>query len=553
MGWKPLGEGDFPTLGWQVIDWMTEYLARPDSGDYEPFVPTAEQEDFILRFYEINPATGKRNIARGVISRPRGWGKSPFAGALCAVEALGPVVFDGWDADGQPVGKPWSEVRTPLVNIAAVSEEQTKNTWNSLVEMMETEQLYDDYPGLEVLGGFINLPRGQIRPISASASSIKGARAVFGVMDQTEVWTSGNGGERLASTMRSNAAKLGGSTLETPNAFIPGENSVAEKSAEFWSQITNGQAKDESLLFDHREAPPSTDMSDRESLIEGMRVAYGDSSADPRGCAIHEPPCKPGWVDLDRLVSTIWDPSTDPQVSRSDFLNQITHASDSYLSQVDVRAVKSDTKRLEPGDTIVLGFDGSGGRVRGNPDATALVAARPSDKHICEIKIWEKTPNDPQDWQPNLLDVQATIDECFRKYRVVGFYADPSGWQSQVAEWEAKYRRYLRVRASRNSPIAAWPRSKTSSVAEWVENFRQAIVMEEVSIGASPHLIRHLLNARRRATRSGYLLYKAYPDSPDKIDGTYAAMLAFRAMTEAVSMGYAKPRERVDRRKIGVL
>lgn len=480
-------------------------------------------------------------------------GKSPFAGAFCALEALGPVLFDGWDADGQPVGRPWSDVRTPLVQIAAVSEEQTKNTWDALKEMMDTDQLYDDYPGLELMGGFINLPRGQIKPISASASSVKGARAVFSVMDQTEVWTAGNGGKRLASTMRSNAAKLGGSTLETPNAFIPGENSVAESSAAYWSSIVNGEAKDDSLLFDHREAPADTDMSDYESLIEGLRIAYGDASADPRGCVIHDPPCPPGWVDLERIKSTVWDPSTDPQVARSDFLNQVTHASDSYLSQVDVRAVVDDSKQLQPGDTIVLGFDGSGGRVRGNPDATALVAARPSDKHICEIKIWEKKPDDPQDWQPNLLDVQATIDDCFRKYRVVGFYADPSGWQSQVAEWEARYRKYLRVRASRNSPIAAWPRSKTSSVSEWVENFRQAIVLEEVSVGPAPHLIRHLLNARRRATRSGYLLYKAYPDSPDKIDGTYAAMLAFRAMTEAVSMGYTKNRDRTDKRKIGVL
>ena len=172
--------------------------------------------------------------------------------------------------------------------------------------------------------------------------------------DQTEVWTAGNGGKRLASTMRSNAAKLGGSTLETPNAFIPGENSVAESSAAYWSSIVNGDAKDDSLLFDHREAPADTDMSDHDSLIEGLRVAYGDASADPRGCVIHDPPCSPGWVDLERIKSTVWDPSTDPQVARSDFLNQVTHASDSYLSQVDVRAVKDDSKQLEPGDTICL-------------------------------------------------------------------------------------------------------------------------------------------------------------------------------------------------------
>lgn len=463
------------------------------------------------------------------------------------------MLFDGWDADGQPVGVPWTQRRTPLVQIAAVSEEQTRNTWNALVEMMETDQLFDDYPGLEVLGGFINLPRGQIRPISASAASVKGARAVFGVMDQTEVWTAGNGGKRLASTMRSNAAKLGGSTLETPNAFIPGESSVAEDSAAYWSTILSGDAMDDGLLYDHREAPATTDMSDRDSLLEGLRIAYGDASADPRGCVIHDPPCKPGWVDLERIMATVWDTATDPQVARSDFLNQVTHASDSFLSQVDVRAVIDESKQLKDGDTIVLGFDGSSGRVRGNPDATALVAARLEDKYICEVKIWEKKPNDPQDWQPNLLDVQATLDECFKRYRVVGFYADPSGWQSQVAEWEARYRRFLRVRATGQSPIAAWPRAKTSSVSQWVENFRQAIMLEEVSLGTSPHLIRHLLNARRRATRTGYLLYKAYPDSPDKIDGTYAAMLAFRAMTEAISAGWGEVRAGADKRKIGVL
>lgn len=76
MPWKPLTDGDFPTLGWGVIDWMTEYLARPDSADYEPFVPTPEQEDFILRYYELDPETGRRKIHRGVISRGRGWGKA---------------------------------------------------------------------------------------------------------------------------------------------------------------------------------------------------------------------------------------------------------------------------------------------------------------------------------------------------------------------------------------------------------------------------------------------------------------------------------------------
>src|SRR5690606_27791483 len=159
-----------------------------------------------------------------------------------------------------------------------------------------------------------------------------------------------NGGVRLANTMRANAAKVGGTTLESPNAYIPGEDSVAEQSAAFWSAIREGRAKDDGLLYDHREAPGETDMSDRESLIEGLRFAYGCSSGHPDGCVLpHDPPADfhRGHVDLDRLVSTIWDPAQDVQQSRSDFLNQITHASDAWIPRPDWLACQDLTKTVD--------------------------------------------------------------------------------------------------------------------------------------------------------------------------------------------------------------
>jgi hypothetical protein len=75
MVFKPDYPGDYPTLGFGVLDWMIENLAMPDRLDYEPFMPTQEQAAFVLRFYELDPITGRRVIRRGVISRPRGWGK----------------------------------------------------------------------------------------------------------------------------------------------------------------------------------------------------------------------------------------------------------------------------------------------------------------------------------------------------------------------------------------------------------------------------------------------------------------------------------------------
>lgn len=542
MPWKPQFEGDFPSLGYVAADWIENYLQRPDTTDYEYLRLYQEQIDFLAEFYRLDPLTGRRVYHRGVLSRSRGWGKSPIAGALCALEGLGPVLFDGWDADGQPVGKPWSSIRTPLVNIAAVSEEQTQNTYSSLLEMLDSDNLFDDYPGLEPMGGFVNLPVGKIKPISASGSSIKGARAVFGIMDQTEVWYKRNGGFNLASTMRSNAAKIGGTTLETPNAYMEGEGSVAEDSAKSIQRMESGEAKKQGILWDHREAPGDTDMSEDDSLMYGLRVAYGDASGHPDGCVIHDPPCPPGHVGLDRLVSEIRDLSKDPQVSRSDFLNQITSDSDAWMPQWEWLACEDRDKVVKPGDAIVLGFDGSRGRVRGNADATALVGMRVSDHHLFVIRVWEARPGE-KDWQSPVQEVDREIRSAFENYKVVAFYADPSGWETHIAGWEAEFGKKLRIKATPREPIALWPRGKTSNVHHLTESFYTAVRMNEITHDGSPILLRHVMNAKRRRSRSGgYLLYKDFPESPNKIDAAYAAIMAFKASMDARAKGLGRGR-----------
>lgn len=541
MPWKPSEPGEVPTLGYYVLDWMTEMLAAPARGFYEPFMPYREQEDFILRWYEIDPTTGRFRHDRGLLGRPRGWGKSPILAAIACVEALGDVVPAGWDADGQPVGRPWSDFKTPLVQIAAVSEEQTRNTWQPLLEMLREGPVVDEYRGLEPLDTVVNLPRGRMTQITASARTTKGAPTTFAVLDQTEEWVPSNGGVRLAQTIRTNTSKNGGRTLESPNAFIPGENSVAEESAAFAAAIREGRARSTALLLDHREAPADTDMTEEESLIAGLRVAYGDSSGHPDGCVIHNPPCAPGHADLDALVTRIWDPATDVQIARSDFLNQITHASDSWVAQPEWAACMNLDRVLEPNDAVVLGFDGSKGRARGKADATALVGCRVLDGFMFEIKVWEQ-PDGPlgRDWTPPTFEVDAAVRTAFATWNVVGFYADPSGWTSQVAAWEATYGRRLKVKATRDAPISAWPRGKNTGAVEAVERLHDAIVNREMCHDGSSALTRHILNARRRARANGYLLYKAFPDSPDKIDAAYAAVMAWKARLDAVSAGIGK-------------
>ena len=549
MPWKPSEPGEVPTLGWAVIDWIAEHLAAPDRGEFEPFVLYPEQEDFVLRFYELDPRTCRRRRRRGVISRPRGWGKSPFLAALAIAEALGPVVPDGWDADGQPVGKPWSEVRTPLVQIAAVSEQQTKNTWTPLLEMLDGPVL-DEYPGLEPMETFVNLPRGRIEPITSSARTVKGNKPVFAVLDQTEEWVASNGGRKLAETMRINAAKIGGSTVESPNAFTPGEDSVAEDSAAYWARILEGKARDDGLYYDHREAPADTDLADRESLIAGLRVAYGDSSGHPDGCVLHSPPCPPGHVDLDVIAATIWDPAIEPQKARADFLNQITHAADALLSQPEWAGCAAVGKVVADQDVITLGFDGSRGRVKGKPDATALVGCRVQDGHLFEIGVWEATDHEWDTWEPPIPEIEAAIDSAFRRYRVVGFYADPAkDWRSHVNAWEAKYGTRVKVRVTAAHPFEWWMTGGRSGLIQRaIEQFEGAVRNQDMTHDGSYALTRHVLNARRRIRNAKLTLAKEHDYSPRKIDAAVAAVLAWQARLDAVAAGLGVRRGRVPKR-----
>lgn len=533
MPWKPEYTGEFPTLGWYALEWITENLAQPDCTEYQPLRLTPEQASFVLRYYRIDPTSGRRRYRRGVWSRPKGHGKSPLMGAFAALEALADIVPDGWDANGRPVGRPWASIRTPLVQLAAVSEDQTANAYGPLLEMLREGPVLDAYPGVEPMETFVALPKGQIKFITSAAGSREGNRPVFAALDQTEGWVPSNGGVKLASVIRRNLGKVGGSSIETPNAFLPGENSVAEQSAAYFASINEGRARDEALLFDHREAHADVDMSDRESLLEGLRYVYGDSAQEAGG-----------WVDLDRIVAEIWDPGTDPQDARRFYLNQITHASDSWVSSPEWSSRMNLDKVVEHGDTVVLGFDGSRGRNRGRADATALVGCRVSDGHLFEIRVWEQ-PAGPtgKDWTPSVIEVDAEVRRSFDTWKVVGFYADPSGWTSQVASWEAKFGKHLKVKATRDAPITAWPRGKDSRVTEYVERFHAAVVNDEMTHDGSSALTRHMLNARRRSTRTGYLIFKAYPDSPDKIDAAYAAVMAWKARLDAVSQGIGVKRK----------
>lgn len=541
MPFKPRWENDFPSLGPAILKWIGTYLVIPDGpGAGNPLWFTPEQAEFIIRLYAIDPnfkgpaisngaLRNARNVRRAILSRAKGWGKSPILGALCIAETLTEVVPNGWDADGQPVGCTWASLGfKPKAQVVAATEDQTANTWEPILEMCRSGPVGKHYD-IEPLETFVNVPNGRIDYTTSSARSREGFRPVFAVMDQTESWTPQVGGHKLAATIRRNLAKTSGCSVESPNAFIPGEDSVAERSYEAARLVKEGRfkVKETGILLDHREAPPDTDPSEEASLRVGLTYAYGDSK----------------WVDLDRIVQDYYDPDTDPADARRFYLNQVWSAGDSWLSQPEWASCADAAKVVAHKEVITLGFDGSRKRARGVTDATALIGCRVSDCHVFEIGVWEQ-PRGAVNWEIPVLEVIAKVHESFSRYNVVGFYADPAKWEGHIASWEAQYSKRLKVKATRDHPIEWWMTGGRVRVTiQALELFHSAVVDGEMSHDGSSALTRHVLNARVRHTRPGKQIGKEDPESERKIDAAIAAVLAVLARHDAVAAGVlAKPR-----------
>lgn len=522
-------KGELPTLGPTVLEWMIEMLAAPDRGEYQPFYPTREQAQFLYDFYALDPQTGRRAVRRGVYSRPKGSGKSPFLAAIAACEALGPVVPDGWDANGDPVARPWSDSRTPWVQLAAVSEDQTQNAYAPLLEMLRNGPVMDAYPGVEPMQSFVNLPAGRIEFVTSSATSREGNRPVFCVLDQTEEWKPNNSGVRLAQTLRRNLGKTNGASIEAPNAFVPGSESVAEATFKAAMDQKSAKARFSGILWDHREAPPETDMSDPVSLRKGLVYAYGDSAEEAGG-----------WVNVERIMQEIWDPATPPETSRQFYLNQVVSASDAWVTQPEWAGCVDVAKHAADRDVITLGFDGSRKRTYSTTDATALVACRVSDGHMWTVGVWEE-PTGPaaKTWEVPTSEVQAAVKTVFDRFKVVGFYADPARWEGIISQWEATYSDRLKVHATRAHPIEWWVTGgRATQMVRALEQFHAAIVDKEMTHDGSHLLTKHMLNSRRRYGRAGLQIAKEFPESPNKIDAAVAATLAWQARLDALAGGH---------------
>jgi hypothetical protein len=249
----PLDAEPWPTLGGQVCDFIEERaIYGPGSLQGLAYEIDPQFRAVLYRLYEVfpekvrrplpggrdvvverHPQAGRRRFKRGGISVRKGLAKTEQGALVCLVELHpeGPVRCDGFDAAGEPVGRP---VRSPYIPMLAVTVDQVEELgYGALKYIIEEGPEADRFDvSLEriIRLGDRGQEDGKAVPLANSPGARDGARTTLNFFDEPHRLYLPR--QRAAhTTMDANLPKR---PLEDPwslyvgTAGEPGQKSVAE-------------------------------------------------------------------------------------------------------------------------------------------------------------------------------------------------------------------------------------------------------------------------------------------------------------------------------------
>jgi hypothetical protein len=524
MPWRgPEEPGEYPTLGYDVGEWIESHCVIPDGYWMgQPYRLTDEMWRFLIKRYRIFPhaqpwpAPDRMVYFGSQLRRVQKWGKDPFGAVMILANALGPSTFDGWDALGEPVGRPYP---SPLIVCLGTSEDQTDNTWRPLLSSIRRGPLID-LPGMDAGQTRVDLPNGgRIEPVTTSARARLGAPMTHAAITESHLFTLQGGFRRVAAAVKRNLAGMDGTWDELTNGWDPTEGSEAQVTAD---------SGDERVLIDTIEPHRVEDLGDTDAVYAELLRQYGDSAREVGG-----------WVNVrGRILHEVQSARHLEADRRRFFLNEIVVGQSVFVDPVRWDLMAKDDQ-LRPGEQIALGFDGSKYQ-----DATALVASRISDGMLFCLRIWCK-PENALGWRVPSAEVDTLLHDVFNAYRVGYLFADPYRWQDYLDRWAVDFTTTINGKTVQR--VVEFPTNVEHRMDTAIERFTTAFTAAEIAHDGHETLSRHAKNAvlvkgARKKPRPGsedeslptHYMKMAKRGDGMLIDGAVAAVLAHAARGQSI-------------------
>lgn len=530
----------YPTLGPQVCTFIEERLVfGPGSLQGQPARLDDEKRGIVYRLYEIqpqgDPLAGRRRFNRCGIEVRKGLAKTELAAWIAAAELHpeAPVRCDGFDASGNPVGRP---VRSPYIPMMAVTEEQVEElaygVLKYVIEACDDANLFDISKERIVRLGPTGSNEGEAVAVSNAPGSRDGARTTFQHFDEPHRLFMPRMRE-AHETMLQNMPKRPLEdpwTLYTSTAGQPGQNSIEEDVLAEAEAIAKGEIDDPSLFFFRRWA--GDDHQDL-STVE-LRIAAVADATGPIG--------EWGPGQFERIAKDYDRKGVDQAYWERVWLNRWRKSGSQAFNMVRVAELARDDAGaplgpIPDGAFITAGFDGA--RFR---DATALVATEIATGRQQLLGCWER-PESVEDWEVPEDEVSDVVADMFGRFEVWRMYCDPPYWYATVADWAAKY----------PDRVLEWHTIRKAPMAMAVRAYTQAVDAGEVTFGGPNvstflkhlgHAGRHELKLLDDVGQPLWVMRKQDGRLEDKFDAAMAGCLSWTACLDARREG-AKPKPQV--------
>lgn len=531
----------WPTLGPGICDLIEERaIYGPGSLQGEPYRLDPEFRAFLYRAFEVfprgHPWEGRRRFKRVGYSVRKGLAKTEKQAliAYCELHPEGPTRFDGWDAHGNPVGRP---VRSPYIPMLAVTVEQVEElaygALKYIVEEGPDADLFD--AGLERI---LRLDArghadGKAVALANSPGSRDGARTTLNCFDEPHRLYLPRQ-LRAHQTMDANLPKR---PLDDPysvyvgTAGQPGQGSVAEEIHNEALAILEGKIERPDLFYLYRtDDDPTRDLTDKQERIRAVAEATGPAGE-----------WGPGQFDE---IASKWDrPGADGAYLERVWLNRWRKSKSQAFDMTKITDLKS-ADSIPDGAFIALGFDGARRR-----DCTAFVATDIATGLQQCLGSWSR-PDDVEDWEVPEDQVTGLLEDTLSRFEVWRLYADPPHWTETVGSWFARW----------PDQVEEFWTNQHKRMAYTIREYLEAIDSGSVTYGGAAmltdneesnqqrDLLEHLGNAGRQDLKilddQGkplFILCKQDGRQDLKFDRAMAAVLSWKACMDARKSG-AKPR-----------